>query len=101
MLCFQTPPTNKRHTDVVKRNGSYGTLPKEMIVRNKEDDREHRRSRGFPSFGRALLRLKSTKRSCSAPNLGDGNKNSICLLHTVQNALRSMCSIYVSVTNIN
>ncbi|XP_045176119.1 liprin-beta-1-like isoform X3 [Mercenaria mercenaria] len=65
----KTPPANKRHTDVVKRNGSYGTLPKEMIVRNKEDDREHRRSRGFPSFGRALLRIKSTKRSCSAPNL--------------------------------
>lgn len=71
-LSFQTPPTNKRHTDIVKRNGSYGTLPREMIVRNKEEDREHRRSRGFPSFGRALLRIKSTKRSCSAPNLGDG-----------------------------
>ncbi|XP_060560894.1 liprin-beta-1-like isoform X7 [Ruditapes philippinarum] len=65
----KTPPANKRHTDVVKRNGSYGTLPKEMIVKNREDDREHRRSRGFPSFGRALLRIKSTKRSCSAPNL--------------------------------
>ncbi|KAL4225281.1 interacting protein [Mactra antiquata] len=65
----KTPPTNKRHTDIVKRNGSYGTLPREMIVRNKEEDREHRRSRGFPSFGRALLRIKSTKRSCSAPNL--------------------------------
>ncbi|XP_052799697.1 liprin-beta-1-like isoform X3 [Mya arenaria] len=64
----KTPPA-KRHTDVVKRNGSYGTLPKEMVVRNREEDRDHRRSRGFPSFGRALLRIKSTKRSCSAPNL--------------------------------
>lgn len=92
---FQTPPTTKRHTSVVKRNGSYGTLPKEMVVRNRDDDREHRRSRGFPSFGRALLRIKSTKRSCSAPNLGDGIKSSICLSHTVQNALLSMSCICI------
>jgi len=77
LYIFQTPPSSKRNTDIVKRNGSYGTLPKEMIVRNKEEDREHRRSRGFPSFGKALLRIKSTKRSCSAPNLGDIQVSSV------------------------
>ncbi|KAL5007504.1 hypothetical protein ScPMuIL_016310 [Solemya velum] len=51
---------NSTHT------GNYGTLPKD---RNREDDREHRRSRGFPTLGKTLLRIRSGKRCSSAPNL--------------------------------
>ncbi|KAK3104207.1 hypothetical protein FSP39_025312, partial [Pinctada imbricata] len=36
------------------------------------DNQEVRRSRGFPALGKALLRVKTGKRSTSAPNLGDG-----------------------------
>ena len=36
------------------------------------DTSEVRRSRGFPALGKALLRVKTGKRSTSAPNLGDG-----------------------------
>lgn len=44
---------------------SFGTFPGEGS--------EVRRSRGFPALGKALLRVKTGKRSTSAPNLGDGN----------------------------
>ena len=44
---------------------SFGTFPGEGS--------EVRRSRGFPALGKALLRVKTGKRSTSAPNLGEGN----------------------------
>ncbi|XP_059175562.1 liprin-beta-1-like isoform X3 [Physella acuta] len=47
-------------------SGGYGTLPKQ---RSKEDVREGKRSRGFHSLGKTLLRVRSGKRSSSAPNL--------------------------------
>ncbi|XP_076115630.1 liprin-beta-1-like isoform X3 [Mytilus galloprovincialis] len=59
--------TNNNHPESYSSAGpeSYGTLV-------KEDHTEVRRSRGFPALGRALMRVKSGKRSTSAPNLGDG-----------------------------
>ncbi|CAL1547274.1 unnamed protein product [Lymnaea stagnalis] len=45
---------------------TYGTLPKH---RSKEDVRDGKRSRGFHSLGKTLLRVRSGKRSSSAPNL--------------------------------
>ncbi|KAL3842973.1 hypothetical protein ACJMK2_020941 [Sinanodonta woodiana] len=64
----KTPPPMKRNTEVNQKNGSYGTLPKDS-GRNRSEEREHRRSRGFPLLGRTLLRVKASKHSCSAPNL--------------------------------
>lgn len=71
-------PTNKKKPVITNNNyregyssggpETYGTLV-------KEDHTEVRRSRGFPAIGRALMRMKSGKRSTSAPNLGDGNTN--------------------------
>lgn len=60
--------TNNNHPESYSTTGSgnYGTLV-------KDDHSEVRRSRGFPAIGRALMRMKSGKRSTSAPNLGDGN----------------------------
>ncbi|XP_052067412.1 liprin-beta-1-like isoform X3 [Mytilus californianus] len=56
--------TNNNHPESYSSAGpeSYGTLV-------KEDHTEVRRSRGFPALGRALMRVKSGKRSTSAPNL--------------------------------
>ena len=65
-------PTNKKKHIITNNNhpesysstgsGNYGTLV-------KDDHSEVRRSRGFPAIGRALMRMKSGKRSTSAPNL--------------------------------
>ena len=68
---FQKPViTNNNYPEGYSSGGpeTYGTLV-------KEDHTEVRRSRGFPAIGRALMRMKSGKRSTSAPNLGDGNTN--------------------------
>lgn len=43
-------------------------LPKRC---SKEDVREGKRLRGFHGLGKTLLRVRSGKRSSSAPNLGD------------------------------
>ncbi|CAG5130733.1 unnamed protein product, partial [Candidula unifasciata] len=48
--------------------GSYGTLPKHRV---REDATEAKRARGFHGLGKTLLRIRSGKRSSSAPNLAN------------------------------
>uniref|UniRef100_A0A2C9M213 SAM domain-containing protein n=1 Tax=Biomphalaria glabrata TaxID=6526 RepID=A0A2C9M213_BIOGL len=66
------PPTYRKKDDPsvgqAPGPGGYGTLPKH---RSKEDVRDGKKSRGFHSLGKTLLRVRSGKRSSSAPNLGD------------------------------
>ncbi|KAK6191230.1 hypothetical protein SNE40_002966 [Patella caerulea] len=68
---MKTPPTSKKKIET-QNNGGFGTLPKE---RYREGEETPKRTRGFPTLGRTLLRIRSGKRSCSAPNLGDITKN--------------------------
>ncbi|XP_055957605.1 liprin-beta-1-like isoform X4 [Patella vulgata] len=62
---MKTPPTSKKKFET-QNNGGFGTLPKE---RYREGEETPKRTRGFPTLGRTLLRIRSGKRSCSAPNL--------------------------------
>ncbi|XP_033753003.1 liprin-beta-1-like isoform X3 [Pecten maximus] len=50
-------------------NNSFGTLPKDRVQSADLDHTEVRKSRGFPSLGKSLFRVKTGKRSTSAPNL--------------------------------
>ncbi|XP_069133209.1 liprin-beta-1-like [Argopecten irradians] len=50
-------------------NSSFGTLPKDRVQSADLDHTEVRKSRGFPSLGKSLFRVKTGKRSTSAPNL--------------------------------
>ncbi|ESO97959.1 hypothetical protein LOTGIDRAFT_182014, partial [Lottia gigantea] len=61
----RTPPNSKKRFEN-QNNGGFGTLPKE---RYSGADETPKRNRGFPTLGRTLLRIRSGKRSCSAPNL--------------------------------
>ena len=76
---------------------SYGTLPKQGtasysstpsrnregasierdISTNSSSSSAARRSRGFPMLGKTLLRIRSGKRSSSAPNLGEATPSSL------------------------
>ncbi|XP_064603537.1 liprin-beta-1-like isoform X2 [Liolophura sinensis] len=62
ILPFLTPPNSKRHNI----QPGYGTLPKEPSVEDRD-----KKPRGLPTLGKTFLRIKSGKRSCSAPNLGE------------------------------
>ncbi|CAI9725261.1 liprin-beta-1 isoform X8 [Octopus vulgaris] len=57
---IQTPPITKKKDNPY----GYGTLPKE-----RHKDEEKGKLRVFPTLGKTLLRMKTGKRSCSAPNL--------------------------------
>ncbi|CAI9725259.1 liprin-beta-1 isoform X12 [Octopus vulgaris] len=56
----KTPPITKKKDNPY----GYGTLPKE-----RHKDEEKGKLRVFPTLGKTLLRMKTGKRSCSAPNL--------------------------------
>ncbi|GAB1608453.1 liprin-beta-1-like isoform X5 [Argonauta hians] len=56
----KTPPITKKKDN----SYGYGTLPKD-----RHKDEEKGKLRVFPTLGKTLLRMKTGKRSCSAPNL--------------------------------
>ncbi|XP_052825160.1 liprin-beta-1 isoform X3 [Octopus bimaculoides] len=56
----KTPPITKKKDNPY----GYGTLPKD-----RHKDEEKGKLRVFPTLGKTLLRMKTGKRSCSAPNL--------------------------------
>ncbi|XP_005099772.1 liprin-beta-1 isoform X2 [Aplysia californica] len=75
--CENLVPGSKAKTPSFRKKGDagagpgrpgYGTLPKH---RSKEDVREAKRPRGFHGLGKTLLRVRSGKRSSSAPNLAN------------------------------
>ena len=90
---FQGTPDGRKKGSNHNGNGSYGTLPKHGAAsfsstpsRSREgasierditanssssSSSAARRSRGFPMLGKTLLRIRSGKRSSSAPNLGE------------------------------
>lgn len=63
---IQTPPITKKKDNPY----GYGTLPKD-----RHKDEEKGKLRVFPTLGKTLLRMKTGKRSCSAPNLGEKTSN--------------------------
>ncbi|KAK7487843.1 hypothetical protein BaRGS_00020890 [Batillaria attramentaria] len=74
-----TPDGRKKGSSNNNSAASYGTLPKHTAnytPRSREDASAERdlsgsarRNRGFPMLGKTLLRIRSGKRSSSAPNL--------------------------------
>jgi len=75
--CENMGPASKSKTPSFRKKGDtptnsgrqgYGTLPKH---RSKEDVREGKRPKGFQGLGKTLLRVRSGKRSSSAPNLAN------------------------------
>ena len=87
---FQGTPDGRKKGSNHNGSGSYGTLPKhgaasfsstpsrsregasiERDISANSSSSAARRSRGFPMLGKTLLRIRSGKRSSSAPNLGE------------------------------
>lgn len=89
-VCLQGTPDGQKKGSNHNGSGSYGTLPKqgtasysstpsrsregasiERDISANSSSSSARRSRGFPMLGKTLLRIRSGKRSSSAPNLGE------------------------------
>lgn len=80
-ISFQGPQEGKKKESNSGIGGSYGTLPKHSSsygASNREGASIERdisgsakRNRGFPTLSKTLLRIRSGKRSSSAPNLGE------------------------------
>lgn len=93
LLLLQGSSDGRKKGSNHNSSGSYGTLPKQGIAsysstpsRNREgasierdtsvnssssSSSSARRTRGLPLLGKTLLRIRSGKRSSSAPNLGE------------------------------